>query len=145
MLKKCINIVCVLSHTQLSLTPWTPLSKEFPRQEYWSKWPFSSPEYLPDLRMGLTYPALAGEFLTSESVGKLEKKKKKKYYPYPCCYSWIKALLHRKIFFIHFLKFWLYFDLHYSKFKVKFWFREWWIKIRFYVISLCNSHLTWWC
>ena len=36
----------VLSHVQLFTTPWTvalqvPLSMEFPRQEYWSGFPFS--------------------------------------------------------------------------------------------------------
>ena len=38
----------VLSHVQLFETPWsvvcqTPLSMEFPRQEYWSGLPFPSP------------------------------------------------------------------------------------------------------
>ena len=38
-----------LSHVQLSSTPWTvarqaPLSMEFSRQEYWSGFPFPSPD-----------------------------------------------------------------------------------------------------
>ena len=40
---------CVLSHVQLSVTPWNvahrvPLSMEFPREEYWNGLPFPSPE-----------------------------------------------------------------------------------------------------
>ena len=40
--------ICAFSCGQLFLTPWTvalqaPLSVEFPRQEYWSGFPFSSP------------------------------------------------------------------------------------------------------
>ena len=39
---------CVLSHARLFATQWTaarqtPLSVEFPRQEYWSELPFPSP------------------------------------------------------------------------------------------------------
>lgn len=69
--------MCVLSHTQLSLTPWTPLSKKnFLGKNIGVSGHFSSQGIFPDLRMGLTCPALAGEFLTSESVGKLKKKKK---------------------------------------------------------------------
>ena len=45
--KMCV-CVCVLSHIQLLVTPWTvalqaPLSMEFSRQEYWSGLPFSTP------------------------------------------------------------------------------------------------------
>ena len=39
--------VCVLSHIQLSATPWvalqTPLLMEFSSQEYWSGLPFPAP------------------------------------------------------------------------------------------------------
>ena len=40
--------MCVLSHIQLSVTPWTaahqaPLSREFSREESWSGLPFPSP------------------------------------------------------------------------------------------------------
>ena len=44
---------CILSHTQLFVTPWiathkAPLSMVFSRQRYWTGLPFSSPEDLPD-------------------------------------------------------------------------------------------------
>ena len=50
MVKDC---ACVLSHVRLFATPWTtaqqaPLSIGFPRQEYWSGLPFSTPGDLPD-------------------------------------------------------------------------------------------------
>ena len=65
--------VCVLSHVQLFMTPWTvthraPLSMEFSRQEYWSGLPFSAPGDPPDPRIKLTsssFPALSGEFFTT--------------------------------------------------------------------------------
>ena len=68
----------MLSHVRLFLIPWTvacqaPLSMEFSRQEYWSRWPFSSPGDLPDSGIkptSLVSSALAGGFLTSESPGK---------------------------------------------------------------------------
>ena len=46
-------LCCLVSHVWLFLTPWTvagqaPLSVGFPRQEYWSGWPFPSPGDLPD-------------------------------------------------------------------------------------------------
>ena len=40
--------VCVLSRVWLFVTPWTPLSMEFSRQEFWSGLPFHSPRYPPD-------------------------------------------------------------------------------------------------
>ena len=53
--------VCIqcLSSVQLLATPWAvthqaPLSVGFPRQEYWSRFPFPSPEDLPDPRIELT-------------------------------------------------------------------------------------------
>ena len=44
---------CMLSCVQLFATPWivahqAPLSMGFPRQEYWSRLPFSTPGHLPD-------------------------------------------------------------------------------------------------
>ena len=64
-----------LSFVQLSATPWiaasqASLSIEFPRQEYWSKLPFPSPEDLPDPGVKCASPALKGEFLTAEPAGK---------------------------------------------------------------------------
>ena len=65
--------VCVLSHVQLFMTPWTvahwaPLSMEFSRQEYWSGLPFSAPGDPPDPWIKLTsssLPALPGEFFAT--------------------------------------------------------------------------------
>ena len=65
----CVGCVCVLSHVQLFVTPWTvahqaSLSTEFSRQEYWSDLPFSSP--------GIEFvsPALAGGFFITVPLGK---------------------------------------------------------------------------
>ena len=60
-----------LSPVQSSVTPWTvahqaPLSMGFPRQEYWSGLLFSSPGSLPNPRIEPVFPALAGEFFTTE-------------------------------------------------------------------------------
>ena len=64
---------CLLTKLYLTLfaTPWTvtppvPLSMGFPRQEYWSGLPFSSPGDLPDPGIEPTAPALAGGFFTTE-------------------------------------------------------------------------------
>ena len=46
----------------------TPLSMGFPRQEYWSGFPFPSPGNLPDPGMEPTSPALAGGFYTAEPL-----------------------------------------------------------------------------
>ena len=64
--------ICLLSHVGLQ-TPWTvacqtPLSLEFPRQEYWSGLPFPTPGDLPNpgiKTMSLPSPALAGRFFTT--------------------------------------------------------------------------------
>ena len=45
--------VCMVSHNQLFVTPWTvahqaPLSMGFSRQEYWTGLPFPPPGNLPD-------------------------------------------------------------------------------------------------
>ena len=58
-------------HVQLFVTQWTvscqaPLSMGFFRQEYWSGWPFPSPEDLPNLGIepaSPVSPALAGGIL----------------------------------------------------------------------------------
>ena len=52
-----------LSHVLLFATPWivafqTPLSMRFPRQEYWSRLPFSPPGDLPDPGMEPRSPTL---------------------------------------------------------------------------------------
>ena len=70
--------VCTLSHVQLFATLQTlahqaPLSREFPRQEYWSGLPFPSPGDLPDPGIepvSLMSSALADESFTTEPLGK---------------------------------------------------------------------------
>ena len=61
------NSPCVksLSHVRLFVTLWTvghqaPLSMGFPRQEYWSGFPFPSPGDLPDPGIEHRSPALPG-------------------------------------------------------------------------------------
>ena len=77
----CVCVcVCIqlLSHIQLSVTPWTvvlqiPLSLGFSRQEYWSELPSPSPSDLPDPGIepvSLASPALAGGFFTIVPPGK---------------------------------------------------------------------------
>ena len=56
-------------------TPWTvacqvPLSMGFPRQEHWSKVPFSSPGDLPDPGIKPRSPALQADSLPTEPPGK---------------------------------------------------------------------------
>ena len=53
------------------MTPWSvaheaPLLMGFPRQEYWSGLPFSSPEDLPDPGIELVSPELVDGFFTTE-------------------------------------------------------------------------------
>ena len=82
---QCVYVcVCVyvhaqmLSHIQLFETPWTvayqaPLSREFSRQEYWSRLPFPTPGDLPDPGIepkSLASPALAGKFCITEQLQK---------------------------------------------------------------------------
>ena len=47
-----------------------PLSRGFPRPEYWNGVPFPSPGYLPDPGIQPKSPALAGGFFTAEPPGK---------------------------------------------------------------------------
>ena len=66
----------LLSHVWLFVTPWTvahqaPLSMGFPRQEYWSEFPFPPPEDLPDPRIepkSLISTALRGRFFTTSTT-----------------------------------------------------------------------------
>ena len=70
--------MCMLSHIQLFVTPWTealqaPLSTESSRQEYWSALPVPLPGDLPNLKIKPTTPPaseLAGRFFTTEPPGK---------------------------------------------------------------------------
>ena len=64
-----------LSHVQLFVTPWTVaqqalLSMGFPRKEYWSGLPFTSPGDLPNPGLEPGSPALEADALTSEPPGK---------------------------------------------------------------------------
>ena len=85
--------VCVLScfsHVWLFVTPWsearqTPLSMEFPRPEYWSELPCSSPEDLPDPEIepiSLASLALQAGSLPTEPPGNPQSKvyMKEKFY-----------------------------------------------------------------
>ena len=61
--KSCLTLV----------TPWTvarqaPLSKGFPRQDYWSGLPFPSSGNLPDPGMEPISPVLAGRFFTTDTT-----------------------------------------------------------------------------
>ena len=64
------RICCSVAQFCLTLCdPMVPLSKGFPRQEYWSGLPFCSPGDLPSPGMEPT-SALAGRFFTTEPRGK---------------------------------------------------------------------------
>ena len=61
------------SVTPSAVAHYVPQSRGFPRQEYWSGWPFPSPGDLPYPGIepaSPAAPALAGGFLTTESPGK---------------------------------------------------------------------------
>ena len=69
----CVFVSC--SVVSLFATPWTmaqqvPLSIEFPRQEYWSGYPFPSPRDLPKPGIKPGYPALQANSLPSNLPGK---------------------------------------------------------------------------
>ena len=64
-----------LSHVSFFVTPWTvacqaPVSIGLSWQDYWSGLPFPSPGNLPQFRIELTSPALAGRFFIAEPPGK---------------------------------------------------------------------------
>ena len=70
--------MCVLSHDQLFVTPWTvvcqaPLSMGFSRQEYWSGLPFLTLRDVPSPGIQLTSPVtpeLETRIFTTEPPGK---------------------------------------------------------------------------
>ena len=66
------SVVCVksLSRVRLFAIPWTPLSMEFSRQEYWSGLPFPSLGDLPNPGVEPRIPALQADALSSEAPGK---------------------------------------------------------------------------
>ena len=80
--------VCMLRCVSLFVTPWTvacqaPLSKGFPRQEYWGGLPFPNSEDLPDSEIeptSLLSPALAGRFFTTSSTSIIWEAKHYKLY-----------------------------------------------------------------
>ena len=59
-----------LNRTELTAAGQTPLSMEFPRQEYWSGLPFPPPGDLPNLGIEPTTPALQADSLTAEEPWK---------------------------------------------------------------------------
>ena len=82
--KKCVCMLSNFSCVRLCAHPWTvahqaPLSMGFPRQEYWSGLPFSSPRELhnPGIEpMSPVSPALAGGFFTTSGTCRTPKKDK---------------------------------------------------------------------
>ena len=71
-----VVVVQSLSCVQLFSTPWTvahqaPLFMGFPRQEYWSGLPLSSPVSFPDSGIEPESSTLAGRFFTTEPPGKV--------------------------------------------------------------------------
>ena len=75
-----ILYACSVACICLFVTPWTvvlqaPLSMGFPRQEWWSGWPFPSPGDPPDPGIepaSLMSPALIGGFFTTSAAWDLE-------------------------------------------------------------------------
>ena len=69
-------VCALLSHVWLFASPWTvahqtPLSRGFSRREYWSGWPFPTPEHLPHPGIeptSLVPLALAGRFFTNSAT-----------------------------------------------------------------------------
>ena len=67
---KCCCLVLSCAGIFCDSMDCAPLSKGFPRQEYWSELPFSSLGDLPNPGIEPASPALAGELFTTESPGK---------------------------------------------------------------------------
>ena len=69
-------IIISVSHSVVSDSdPWTvaqqvPVSRGFPRQEYWRGLPFPSPDDLPDPGIKPGSPALQADYWLSEPPGK---------------------------------------------------------------------------
>ena len=71
----CVRILLLFSCSVVSDPLWphglqAPLSMGFPKQEYWSGFPFPSPEDLPGSGTEPMSPALADGFFTTEPPGK---------------------------------------------------------------------------
>ena len=74
-----------LSHVRFFVTPWTvthqaPLSKGFPRQEYWSGLSFPPPGDYPDPGIEPMSRALAGDYLPLSQLGTLQRYKQHFYF-----------------------------------------------------------------
>ena len=68
----CVHVCVLISRVQLFETPWTvaqqaPMSMGFPKQEYWSGLPFTSPVDLPDPRIKPSFPVSWADSLMSET------------------------------------------------------------------------------
>ena len=61
-----------LSVVRLFVTPWTTQSVELSRPEYWSVWPFPSPEDLPNPGIEPRSPTLQVDSLPAEPPRKLK-------------------------------------------------------------------------
>ena len=72
-LKQVVSVYS-LSPVWLFVTPWTVAHLVFPRQEHWSGLPFPLPGNLPDPRIKLTSPALAGKILCYWATREVLKK-----------------------------------------------------------------------
>ena len=68
--KSCLTLGLCDPVTLCTIACQSPLSKGFPRQEYWSGLPFSSPGHLPDPGIESVSPAFAGGFFATEPQGK---------------------------------------------------------------------------
>ena len=78
--KKCHSLSCVGSLAILwTVVHQAPLSMGFPRQEYWSRFPFPSLGDLPDPGIKSTSPTLQADSLPSEPLGTYFSLKKKRY------------------------------------------------------------------
>ena len=73
-----VAVICglVAKSCPTLVIPWTvahqvPLSMGFPRQEYWSGFPFPSPGDLPNPGIEPSSPALQADSLSTELQGKL--------------------------------------------------------------------------
>ena len=67
-----ISQCCLVAKSYPTLLPphglacQAPLFMGFSTQEYWSRFPFSSPGYVPNPRIKPAFPTLAGGFFTTE-------------------------------------------------------------------------------
>ena len=118
------------------MTPWTlalqaPLSMEFPRQEYWSGLPLSSPENLPDPGTESRSLALQVDSLPTEPPGKLnlwhECKGPLDSLPHKSIFSWSPSL------YLFALGLQIFLDLHWATR----------LHLRFHLCSFCHLLSLW--